>query len=132
MIRTILVTPTRLLVGPLQQESSNSVTRRYNDKLDGIIRVQFADEEDKLFVSLINAYNADAIGRQFHEAGRPSSSGSWRSSSYQTRPTARRDGRGTSLHTCSLLSVSTEVSHGTWERSTDKVEIMHYGSSIVK
>lgn len=51
MIRTVLVTPTRILIGPPQQEPSNSVTRRYSDKLDGIIRVQFADEEDALFVS---------------------------------------------------------------------------------
>ncbi|WWD19157.1 hypothetical protein CI109_103615 [Kwoniella shandongensis] len=49
LIRTVLVTPTRLLVGPPQQEPSNSVTRKYADKLDGIIRVQFADEEDRLF-----------------------------------------------------------------------------------
>ncbi|GFZ50894.1 hypothetical protein JCM24511_08652 [Saitozyma sp. JCM 24511] len=51
MIRTVLVTPTRILIGPPQQEPSNSVTRRYSDKLDGIIRVQFADEEDALFVA---------------------------------------------------------------------------------
>ncbi len=50
MIRAVLVTPTRILIGPPQQEPSNSVTRRYNDKLDGIIRVQFADEEDRLYV----------------------------------------------------------------------------------
>ncbi|ORX38450.1 RNA dependent RNA polymerase-domain-containing protein [Kockovaella imperatae] len=48
MIRTVLVTPTSVLVGAPQQEPSNSVTRRYADRLDGIIRVQFADEEDKL------------------------------------------------------------------------------------
>lgn len=51
MIRTILVTPTRMLIGPPAQEPSNSVTRRYADRLDGVIRVQFADEEDRLFVS---------------------------------------------------------------------------------
>ena len=51
MIRTVLVTPTRVLIGAPQREPSNSVTRRYADKLDGIIRVQFADEEDKLQVS---------------------------------------------------------------------------------
>ena len=51
LIRTVLVTPTRILVGPPMQEPSNSVTRRYADKLDGIIRVQFTDEEDQLFVS---------------------------------------------------------------------------------
>lgn len=50
MIRTVLVTPTRVLIGPKQQEPSNSVTRRYADRLDGIIRVQFADEEDQLWV----------------------------------------------------------------------------------
>ncbi|KAK8854698.1 hypothetical protein IAR55_003437 [Kwoniella newhampshirensis] len=50
LIRTVLVTPTRLLIGPPQQEPSNSVTRRYADKLDGIIRAQFTDEEDKLFL----------------------------------------------------------------------------------
>lgn len=55
MIRTVLVTPTRVLVSPPQQEPSNSVTRRYHDKLDGIIRVQFADEEDKLFVSAVSS-----------------------------------------------------------------------------
>jgi len=52
MIRTVLVTPTRVLVGAPQQDASNSVTRRYADKLDGIIRVQFADEEDRLFVRI--------------------------------------------------------------------------------
>ncbi|WRT68501.1 uncharacterized protein IL334_005477 [Kwoniella shivajii] len=51
LIRTVLVTPTRLLVGPPQQEPSNSVTRRYADRLHGIIRVQFTDEEDRLFVA---------------------------------------------------------------------------------
>lgn len=51
MVRTILVTPTRLVISPPQQEPSNSVTRKYADKIDSIIRVQFADEEDKLFVS---------------------------------------------------------------------------------
>lgn len=54
MIRTVLITPTRVLIGPPQQESSNSVTRRYSDRLDGIIRVQFADEEDRLFVNFID------------------------------------------------------------------------------
>lgn len=49
-IRTAIVTPTRLLVGPLQPEPSNSVTRRYVDKIDAIIRVVFTDEEDRLFV----------------------------------------------------------------------------------
>jgi RNA-dependent RNA polymerase len=53
MIRTVLVTPTRLVIGPPQQEPSNSVTRRYKDKLDAIIRVQFSDEEDRLFVSVL-------------------------------------------------------------------------------
>lgn len=51
MIRSVLITPTRVLVGPKMQEPSNSVTRRYIDQLDGIIRVQFADEEDQLHVS---------------------------------------------------------------------------------
>jgi len=51
MVRTVLVTPTRLVISPPQQEPSNSVTRRYADKIDAVIRVQFADEEDKLFVS---------------------------------------------------------------------------------
>ena len=51
MVRTVLVTPTRLVISAPQQEPSNSVTRRYADRIDGIIRVQFADEEDKLFVS---------------------------------------------------------------------------------
>lgn len=50
MIRTVLVTPARLVISPPQQERSNSVTRRYADSIDGIIRVQFADEEDNLFV----------------------------------------------------------------------------------
>ncbi|WVW85521.1 hypothetical protein I302_107559 [Kwoniella bestiolae CBS 10118] len=50
LIRTVQVTPTRVLIGPPQQESSNSVTREYADRLDGIIRVQFTDEEDKLYV----------------------------------------------------------------------------------
>ncbi|WVQ95053.1 hypothetical protein IAU59_002145 [Kwoniella sp. CBS 9459] len=49
LIRTVLVTPTRVLVGPPQQEPQNSVTRRYKDRIDAIIRVQFADEEDRLF-----------------------------------------------------------------------------------
>ena len=53
MVRTILVTPTRLVISPPQQEPSNSVTRRYANKIDSIIRVQFSDEEDKLFVSII-------------------------------------------------------------------------------
>jgi hypothetical protein len=52
MIRTVQITPTRVLVGPPQQEASNSVTRRYQDQLDAIIRIQFTDEEDRLFVSL--------------------------------------------------------------------------------
>ena len=56
LIRTILVTPTRVLIGAAQAEPSNSVTRRYSDKLDGIIRVQFSDEEEKLYVSLFETY----------------------------------------------------------------------------
>ncbi|WVR09516.1 hypothetical protein IAU60_006584 [Kwoniella sp. DSM 27419] len=51
LIRTVLVTPTRVLVGPRQHEPSNSVTRRYADRLDGIIRVQFTDEEDRLHIA---------------------------------------------------------------------------------
>ncbi|WWC90607.1 uncharacterized protein L201_005543 [Kwoniella dendrophila CBS 6074] len=50
LIRTVQVTPTRVLIGPPQQESSNSVTRKYSDRLHGIIRVQFTDEEDRLYV----------------------------------------------------------------------------------
>ncbi|WVF67576.1 hypothetical protein IAT40_002334 [Kwoniella sp. CBS 6097] len=49
LIRTVLVTPTRVLVGPPQQEPQNSVTRKYKDRIDAIVRVQFADEEDRLF-----------------------------------------------------------------------------------
>ncbi|RSH88373.1 uncharacterized protein EHS24_000913 [Apiotrichum porosum] len=49
-IRTVQVTPTRILVGPPQEETSNSVTRRYHDKLDAIIRVQFVDEGDRLHI----------------------------------------------------------------------------------
>lgn len=56
MIRTVIVTPTRVLSGPLQQEPSNSVTRRYQDRIDGIIRVCFTDEEDRLHVGLIDNY----------------------------------------------------------------------------
>lgn len=51
MIRTVQVTPTRVLVGPPQPETSNSVTRRYADKLDAIIRVQFVDEGERLYVN---------------------------------------------------------------------------------
>ncbi|ORY35716.1 RNA dependent RNA polymerase-domain-containing protein [Naematelia encephala] len=51
MIRSVLVTPTRLLIGPPQQEPSNSVTRRYADRLEAIVRVQFTDEEDRLHVA---------------------------------------------------------------------------------
>jgi RNA-dependent RNA polymerase len=51
MIRTVQVTPTRVLISPPQQEASNSVTRRYQDQLDAIIRVQFTDEENRLHVS---------------------------------------------------------------------------------
>jgi len=50
IVRTVLVTPTRLLVSPPQQEPSNTVTRRYANRLDGIIRVIFSDEEDRLHV----------------------------------------------------------------------------------
>lgn len=50
-IRSVQVTPTRVLVGPPQQETSNSVTREYADKLDALIRVQFVDERDRLHVS---------------------------------------------------------------------------------
>lgn len=50
MIRTVTVTPTRVLVGPPQPETSNSVTRRYSDKLDAIIRVHFTDEGERLNV----------------------------------------------------------------------------------
>ncbi|WWC93489.1 hypothetical protein V866_000324 [Kwoniella sp. B9012] len=50
LIRTVQVTPTRILIGPPQQEPSNSVTRQYKDRLHGIIRVQFTDEEDRLYV----------------------------------------------------------------------------------
>ncbi|WWC63397.1 uncharacterized protein I303_105997 [Kwoniella dejecticola CBS 10117] len=57
LIRTIQVTPTRLLIGPPQEEPSNSVTRQYAKKLDGIIRVQFTDEEDKLYVGDIKEFD---------------------------------------------------------------------------
>lgn len=50
MIRTVTVTPTRVLVGPPQPETSNSVTRRYADKLDAIIRVHFTDEGEGLHI----------------------------------------------------------------------------------
>lgn len=50
MIRTVTVTPTRVLVGPPQPETSNSVTRRYSDQLDAIIRVHFTDEGERLHI----------------------------------------------------------------------------------
>ncbi|RXK35060.1 hypothetical protein M231_07680 [Tremella mesenterica] len=50
LIRTVQVTPTRLLIGAPTPEPSNSVTRRYAGKIDSIIRVQFSDEEDRIFV----------------------------------------------------------------------------------
>ncbi|BEJ14161.1 hypothetical protein CspHIS471_0313350 [Cutaneotrichosporon sp. HIS471] len=49
-IRTIQITPTRMLIGPPQQEASNTVTRKYADHLDDIIRVQFADEGDRIHI----------------------------------------------------------------------------------
>ncbi|TXT13886.1 uncharacterized protein COLE_00079 [Cutaneotrichosporon oleaginosum] len=49
-IRTVQVTPTRMLIGPPQQEASNSVTRKYSDRLHGIVRVQFVDEGDRIHV----------------------------------------------------------------------------------
>jgi RNA-dependent RNA polymerase len=64
MIRNVLVTPTRVLIGPPQPEPSNSVTRRYHDRLDGIARVTFTDEEDRLWVSLPMSTNADFAGRR--------------------------------------------------------------------
>ena len=69
MIRTVLVTPTRLLIGAPQQEPSNSVTRRYMDKIDGIVRVQFTDEEDRIFVSFKRDC-AETSGPRVYEAGR--------------------------------------------------------------
>jgi hypothetical protein len=59
MIRNVLVTPTRLLIGPPQPEPSNSVTRRYGKQLEGIARVTFTDEEDRLFVSSQHSNSAD-------------------------------------------------------------------------
>nr|XP_019011562.1 RNA-dependent RNA polymerase 1 [Kwoniella pini CBS 10737]OCF50343.1 RNA-dependent RNA polymerase 1 [Kwoniella pini CBS 10737] len=59
LVRTIQVTPTRLLIGPPQAEPSNSVTRKYADSIDGIIRVQFTDEEDKLYV--VNMREIDTL-----------------------------------------------------------------------
>lgn len=59
MIRSVMITPTRVLIGPPQQEPSNSVTRRYADKLEGIIRVSFTDEEDRLFVGCSNHEHYD-------------------------------------------------------------------------
>lgn len=53
------MTPTRVLIGPPQPEPSNSVTRRYAKQLDGIARVTFTDEEDRLWVSLSLPVNAD-------------------------------------------------------------------------
>jgi RNA-dependent RNA polymerase len=61
MIRNVLVTPTRVLIGAPQQEPSNSVTRRYADKLEGIARVTFTDEEDNLYVSAPSSLNVDWI-----------------------------------------------------------------------
>jgi RNA-dependent RNA polymerase len=61
MIRNVLVTPTRVLIGPPQPEPSNSVTRRYSKSLDGIARVTFTDEEDRLWVSLTTLTNADSL-----------------------------------------------------------------------
>jgi RNA-dependent RNA polymerase len=60
MIRTIQVTPTRLLIGPPQQEASNTVTRKYSDNLDDIIRVQFVDEGERIHI-LDYAKAADSI-----------------------------------------------------------------------
>lgn len=59
MIRTVQVTPTRLLIGPPQQEASNTVTRRYSDNLDDIIRVQFVDEGDRIHVRACSGCGTD-------------------------------------------------------------------------
>ncbi|BEI83326.1 hypothetical protein CcaverHIS002_0311940 [Cutaneotrichosporon cavernicola] len=60
LIRTIQITPTRMLIGPPQQEASNTVTRKYADHLDDIIRVQFADEGDRIHI-LDYAKDADQV-----------------------------------------------------------------------
>jgi RNA-dependent RNA polymerase len=68
IIRTVLVTPTRLLISPPQQEASNSVTRRYADKLNGIVRVCFSDEEDTLYVcSFVEVWNCELTVGQVAE-----------------------------------------------------------------
>lgn len=76
MIRTVQVTPTRLLIGPPQQEASNTVTRRYNSNLDDIIRVQFVDEGDRLHVSSHEGH-ADHEDSWLRQACRRAHSTSW-------------------------------------------------------
>lgn len=72
MIRTVQITPTRVLVAPPMPETSNSVTRRYKDKLDAIIRVQFRDEGVRLHVSYAFGVLADI--RLFTRRDRPTRS----------------------------------------------------------
>lgn len=48
LVRKCLVTPTRCLLQPPQQETSNSMLRAYSLYHDRFLRVQFVDEDDGL------------------------------------------------------------------------------------
>lgn len=52
-IRRVTVTPTRVLLFPPEQETSNSVLRQFKDS-DCFIRVCFADEDDRIKVGPSN------------------------------------------------------------------------------
>jgi hypothetical protein len=111
MIRNVLVTPTRILIGPPQQEPSNSVTRRYADKLDGIARVTFTDEEDRLFVCCENdeQARADTLGQRLQQGIRLSATRCWYHGASQTGPAARScHWRGYILPGC-ILSFAAKV-----------------------
>ena len=49
LVRRALVTPTRLLLCPPEQETSNYVLRNHPNHIDRFLRVQFADESEPMF-----------------------------------------------------------------------------------
>lgn len=109
------MTPTRLVISPPQQEPSNSVTRRYAERIDSIIRVVFADEEDKLFVSRRSSLGLRELGLIFlgprrHKRLRQGQTRRWGDGARQKSSATWDRPRGEAISPRCLLSIPAEVS----------------------
>jgi RNA-dependent RNA polymerase len=95
-------------MGPPQQEPSNSVTRRYADRLDGIIRVMFTDEEDRLFVG--SRFAQLTVGAGLYQTMRSRETRSRYHGSGPTRPSTRHNDRRRAILASRIFCISAKVS----------------------